>query len=167
MPYNLIVDLDGRANLDVDKALDALDGYHAALGTSDHGRDQVTLTLPADDLRQAVVTGLAVIAAQLGRRVLSVEAMPTDEFDKRAGIAPLPELLSITDAAELMGVSRQAVHQRLESGSLGGQKVGTTWVVPRAAIVAAAARTDLKREAAKAAVRRARGDNMGVDGPVE
>jgi excisionase family DNA binding protein len=46
----------------------------------------------------------------------------------------MPELVSVTEAAERLGVSRQAVLQRLASGSLPGTKVGTTWAVQERAL---------------------------------
>jgi excisionase family DNA binding protein len=41
------------------------------------------------------------------------------------------ELLSLTEAAELIGISRPAAHQALVEGRLKGQRVGKAWVVRR------------------------------------
>lgn len=38
---------------------------------------------------------------------------------------------SITEAAEILGVSRQRVHQMLQAGQLNGHKVGNAWAVYR------------------------------------
>ena len=45
-------------------------------------------------------------------------------FDRRE-----KEVLSITEAAELLGVSRQRVFTMLKEGKLEGRKVGRTWSV--------------------------------------
>ncbi|MGH9323479.1 MAG: helix-turn-helix domain-containing protein [Vicinamibacteria bacterium] len=42
------------------------------------------------------------------------------------------DLLSLTEAAELIGISRPAAHQALVEGRLKGQRVGNAWVVRRA-----------------------------------
>ena len=42
-----------------------------------------------------------------------------------------PDLLSLTEAAELIGITRPATHQALHEGRLSGQRVGNAWVVRR------------------------------------
>ena len=49
--------------------------------------------------------------------------------------AALPELLSPAEAAQALGVTDADVMAVLESGELKGKKIGTTWRVPRAAIL--------------------------------
>lgn len=39
------------------------------------------------------------------------------------------DLLSLTEAAELIGISRPATHQALVEGRLRGQRVGNAWIV--------------------------------------
>ncbi|MEK8226712.1 helix-turn-helix domain-containing protein [Oerskovia sp. M15] len=104
------------------------------------GHVAAEITLPAESLRQAATTALAIAetgavrAALDGADVLALEVLPTAEFDQRNGLDPMPELVSVTEAAEELDVSRQAVLQRLESGSLPGTKVGKTWVVQARAL---------------------------------
>ena len=43
-------------------------------------------------------------------------------------------VISLTEAAELLGVSRQRVHILLQNGQLDGFKVGNTWNVYRASV---------------------------------
>ena len=43
-------------------------------------------------------------------------------------------MLSITQAAKRLNVSRQRVHQLLKAGRLGGVRVGETWVVDEASV---------------------------------
>jgi excisionase family DNA binding protein len=48
--------------------------------------------------------------------------------------AAAPDLLSPTEAAQVLGVSEADVMTVLESGELKGRKIGSTWRIPRAAI---------------------------------
>ena len=41
---------------------------------------------------------------------------------------------SITEAAQMLGVSRQRVHVMLQAGQLDGRKVGNTWCVDRESV---------------------------------
>lgn len=134
--YNAILTTDHRtptrADLD-DELIDRLAAFHPALGFTT-GRLTITITYPAETLEQA-----ATIAAALAGRSLAglpvtatgLEVLPTAEFDRRNGMEPVPELLSVTEAAAELGVTPQAVRLRLDSGSLRGVKAGATWVVPR------------------------------------
>lgn len=132
--YNARVGYRTREPVD-EQLLEQLAPYHPATSRSLGGWVEVTFTLPAETLRQATATALAVADAALDAEVLTLEVLPTAEFDARLGLAPLPELLSVTEAAEKLGVSRTAVLKRLESGSLSGQKIGSTWVVPADAVL--------------------------------
>jgi len=131
--YNVRVEYNTRQNLD-DQVLDALVAYHPATGRGPRGHLEVELTLPATDVVQAVQTAVAVAARALDVPMLSVEAIPTDEFDRRLGVEPIPELLSVTEAASTLHVTRQAILQRIESGSLPATRVGNTYVVPSHAV---------------------------------
>lgn len=132
---------DHRAALSddlVDELLDQLDGFHAALGATQRGELAVTISYPAEDLRQALVTGEAVVrgalaAAHIDGKVTAAEVMTSEQFDRQLGLQPLPELLSVTEAAAIIGVTGARVRQMLDAGQLEGAKAGATWVVPRAA----------------------------------
>ncbi|UNX55244.1 helix-turn-helix domain-containing protein [Georgenia sp. TF02-10] len=136
--YNATVELDmlGRKAPDslVEHVIDDLAEYAAAVTTAPTGHLAIILSVDAASLTQAVRTAVAVAESSTGRTVVAVAAMTTDDFYARAGLEPVPELLSVTQAAEQLGTSRQAVLQRLETGSLAGQKVGNAWVVQRAAV---------------------------------
>lgn len=49
----------------------------------------------------------------------------------------IPDLVSATEAAEILGISRQAVNLRASRGQLLGAQVGTTWVFRRTVVEAA------------------------------
>ncbi|SDB93225.1 DNA binding domain-containing protein, excisionase family [Sanguibacter gelidistatuariae] len=116
----------------------ALSAYHPTLSRGPRGHVVVAITLPADSVVQAVQTAVAVVAQATGADVLAVEALPAEESTKRAGLAPVPPLLSVSEAAAQLGVSRQAVLQRIDSGSLPATRIGSTWAVPGASLIQAA-----------------------------
>lgn len=122
-----------------DATLSALAPYSPALARSPHGRIEVVLTLPAQDLTQATRTALAVLAdvrtpAGAPMAAFAVEVLPTAEFDLRAHLVEVPSLLSVPQAATELGISRQAVLKRIDAGSLAATRVGSVWAVPAAAI---------------------------------
>jgi excisionase family DNA binding protein len=132
--YNARIEYRTRESVD-DHLLTELAPYHPATGRSLGGWVEVTFTVPAETLRQATVTALAIAGAAYDAEPIAIEVLPTAEFDARLGLAPLPEVVSVTEAAKKLGVSRQAVLQRLESGSLPGTKAGGTWVIPADAVL--------------------------------
>lgn len=130
--YNATAEVRSR---DLEHLADQLADVHAAIAPVAGGWAEVTITVPAENLRQAVTTASALVHQAAGAaQVRRLEVLTTEAFDARQGLAPLPELVSVTDAAAALNVTRQAVLQRLESGSLPGRKVGKTWVVPAAAL---------------------------------
>ena len=48
----------------------------------------------------------------------------------------IPDLVSKAQAAEILGISHQAVQQMVDKGRLKGAKVGATWVFRRVAVQA-------------------------------
>lgn len=137
--YNVTVELDRKDDPKGDGAaaialVDALEGYSPAAGPSVFGRLEVVITVPAETLRQAVTTGLAVVEAAAGVRALAVDALATDDFDRRHGVEPMPELLGVTEAAALLNVSRQRVLQLVDAGTLPGRRVGSVVVIPASAV---------------------------------
>lgn len=125
--YNIIAELPIR-NHTPEQASDLVDrliDFHPAIATSPVGWCEATITVHAETIGQAVT----VAAALLGQ-VVSIKAMTTEEFDRRpVADDRMPELVGVTEAAEQLGTSRQAVLQRLESGSLVGTKVGKGWAI--------------------------------------
>ncbi|MCW2751716.1 MAG: hypothetical protein JWR83_2826, partial [Aeromicrobium sp.] len=53
----------------------------------------------------------------------------------REGWEPVPDLVSVTEAAQLLGVTRQAVLDRINRKTLPAEKVGREYVIPRLAVV--------------------------------
>ncbi len=52
------------------------------------------------------------------------------------------EFVSVAQAAELLGITRQAVLKRIRTGRLRATKVGRNYIVPREAVQSAARRSD-------------------------
>lgn len=141
MDYNARVELDSR-NFDeaaVYLLTDALEPYSGTVARAVHGgRVELMLTLPAKDLRQAVMTAIS-ITLSTGFSPYALEVVPTDDFRQRITGAPVPELLSVPQTAQEFGVSRQRVLQLVNAGEIAAVKVGDTWAVPRSAVAARAA----------------------------
>jgi len=131
--YNATVETS-RRGFDTDAVMDALAAFHPSLSESERGWATATITLPGESLAQATVSALAVVGQAFGAEPVAAEVMTTAEFDAREGWAAVPELLSVTQVAERLGVSRQAVLQRIESKSLPASRVGREWAVPASAV---------------------------------
>ena len=105
--------------------LSNLGDYGPRAWTDAGGSACVTIAIPADNLGQAVRTAEAVFAPY---RPAGLEVTP-------AGVE-VPELLSVTEAADRLGVTRQAVLQRVEAGTLAATRIGNAWAIPAAALPA-------------------------------
>ena len=86
--FNAIVELDTTLGSDADDAImDALLDYHPALASTSWGTVDAIITFPAESLRQAASTALAVVsAAAPGVTVRSVQVMTTADFDVRVWV---------------------------------------------------------------------------------
>lgn len=133
MLYNITADVAASEH-DGEHIIDALEGYHPAVMHAGN-RATIIMTLPAEDTRQAVRTALAVLQSNVDRELLSLEVMTTEDFDRREGFDVVPELVAVSEAAEILGTSRQAVQQQIDRGRfLTARKVGPTWVIARAEV---------------------------------
>jgi excisionase family DNA binding protein len=134
--FNAVAECDAPAAA-AEQLLEALADYSPAVGRSPFARTEVTVSLPATSLRQAVATALRVLGdAVEPHQLLSLEVLTTADFDRRSGLIPVPDLVSVTEAAKALGVSRQAVLQRIESGSLPATRVGRGWAISPDALAA-------------------------------
>jgi excisionase family DNA binding protein len=137
--YNATITLDRRlpatgADPWTDDVVDALAGFSPVVGRDPNGQASLTFTIPATDLRAAVTTALALAADATHTELVGLEVITAAEFDRRNGLEPLPALVSVTEAAQLLGVTRQAILQRLDAGTLPGERVGNAWVLQRTAV---------------------------------
>lgn len=120
---------------DIDNLMEVLADYHPAVGDSPAcpGALNAFITLPAHTLAQAVATATA-LAAQVGDLV-GIEVIPTRMWDCREVLKIEDvEFVGVSEAAVRLGITPQAVRDRIASGRLPGRKVGRNWVVSDAAL---------------------------------
>jgi len=136
--YNATVEVAKRRNIDVDKTMAALAEYHPSIGQSPDGYASATISVPAESLAQACATAAAVVSVAYGAEAIACTVMTEAEFLARQGYAgeggDPDEQLSVTEVAELLEVSRQAVLQRIRSGSLPAERKGHNWLIRRSAV---------------------------------
>ena len=102
-----------------------LDAFHAVTGVDQRGRAQIIITITADDLGQAAATARALLARFPDQ--VRFEVMTAEEYD-RADV-PIPQLRSVTETADRLGITRQGVLDKITRGQLPARKVGNTWVI--------------------------------------
>ncbi|TFV83143.1 helix-turn-helix domain-containing protein [Blastococcus sp. CT_GayMR16] len=152
--YNARIELDSRDfdEAAVDVLMDVVEPYSGVVARAVHGgRVELILTVPAADLRQATITAMSIVLAT-GHQVYALEVLPTDDFHQRINATPVPELLSVTQTADELGISRQRALQLVNAGQLDAVKVGDTWVVPRPAVTARVAEVADRRQRVEAAL---------------
>ena len=119
--------------------IDNLVGCHPAVSPAGTGLAEVVITVPADDLRHAVSSALRTVeAAAGGGQVVGIEVVTTRAFDSWLQFEPMPRLLSVLQASEVLDLDPEKVVAALECGNLRGALVGDTWVVQRSAATRAA-----------------------------
>lgn len=131
--YSVHIEFDRRTVTPEETAriVDELEEWHAAAGTSPRGWLDVQLTIPAETLEGATRAALAITAHVTGARPLTVTTMTEAEFDARLGMPPaMPELVGVTDAAQLLGLSRQRILQMIDEGKLSSIRVGKALAIP-------------------------------------
>lgn len=119
-----------------DQLLQQFGDYQVNLCPSDLGRTNLTFLLPADSLLQATTTARAILGS-FSPEPLRLVVEHIADYSRRQKLALLgqiPPLLSVSEAAQLLGITRTAVLKKVTSGGLVATKVGATWVIPAAAI---------------------------------
>lgn len=138
MDYNVTAELDtAMDDLDADQAdayLAAFADYSPVIARSDLGRADLILSLPAQTLWQAIATTRSLLA-DLSIARISIES--AEDFDRRSTYGTIPPLISITQAAQRLGMTRAGVQKRIEKGTIPAVRVGdASWAVPAAAVPA-------------------------------
>ena len=138
--YNARVEY-ADADLDPDDLIEAMAEYHPAIARTPTQEIEAYITIPAGTLDEAITAALRIareaVATQV--QVQAVEVMPTAIFDARNGIEYVPTLVSVTEAAQTLGITRTSVQQRIDAGKLPAVKVGATWAIPQSALATASA----------------------------
>jgi hypothetical protein len=105
----------------MDKFLDYLARFDGAVSADTLGWG-VLITVKAPSAEEAFTFGTAQIskAAKMAKMpkwpLLGVEVLRTDEHDRRLEIPNFPEVLGTTEVTELLGVTRQRLHQLRSAG---------------------------------------------------
>jgi len=128
--YNVIVEYPDTA--DHDDVLDALTGMSPVVATTTPGRAHVVLTIDADSIPSAVTLAAHHVARATGTTLVHVEAMTTAEYDRR--VFEDGRAYSVSEAAERLGLTPQAIRARINVGTLPAEKVGAQWTIPAAAV---------------------------------
>lgn len=132
MEYN--VKLEYRlepTEANADEIVTALEAYDPAAGPAENntGNVDVWITIQAKNTRQAIDTGLALASQASSAELTAFEVLTTEDFDRRNGLTPVPALIGSEEAAEMLGISRQAIGQKYAAGQLPGHRVGERVIV--------------------------------------
>ena len=102
-----------------------LDEFGTVTTTDDQGRARIILTVDAPTIDKA-----DIIARGLLSRfddVIRFEIATAEEFQRAS--TEIPDLITLTDAADRMGITRQALLGRVSRGTLPAKQVGRQWVI--------------------------------------
>lgn len=134
--HTITVELDARDVTEdqAEQLLTSLQQLHPAVGNSARGWLEVTITIPAEHVGQAVTLAIAAIEQAAGHPTIAVTAMTEEEADAREGFETLPDLVTVTEAAQILGVSRQAVLDRISRHTLPATKIGRDYAIARGAL---------------------------------
>lgn len=139
--YSAHVEVDLRKDVDDhDQLLEQLAPFHAAIGMSEHGLFSAQITVVAETMPQAATVAISVIEAAVGAPVIAIELMTESEFNRREGWDDSDDLVTAPEAARMLGVSRQAIGQRIRAKTLPAERRGRDWLIPRTAVEAVARR---------------------------
>lgn len=112
-----------------DSLLDALAAWSPAVGRSDHGRLEGTVTFEAPTVWKAI--GLARETFEgIVPDPIRFELLPTAVFDRRSDEGDEDrEPIGVNEAAMLLDLSRQRVLQMIHEGKLDATSVGRSWAI--------------------------------------
>ena len=113
----LVVALAVVTDAQIERLYSILSALHVALGQNKHGHLEVQLAITAAVLPDAIARADQTVNSALNSaglqnpEIIEVEAMSWDEFDRRLDEPQVPELWSVTEAAQYLGVSNQRINQ--------------------------------------------------------
>lgn len=125
MKYIVTVQINDA--IDVNSALAHVAQFSGIVRENKDGL-QVIFTVEGSSINKAFHRARDV-CAQIGS-LYSILIVQESSADELLGVDDIPPLVSASQAAEILGVSTQAINKRLKSGTLPGLKVGSTWVIP-------------------------------------
>jgi len=122
---------------EVEQAIDKRSSMAAVGNLNDYVKFQMAQGMEkgggAGGVASEMAVGLAMAKQMMDQGLASAPG------PAKAGAAPVaaaagPDLLSVADAAKVLGVAEADVQAVLDSGELAGKKIGTTWRIKRSAI---------------------------------
>lgn len=118
---------------DADALMEELIDLGGTWTSSPSGTLELLITIPASDLRQAI--NLALAASEKLGAPLTVIAQTEAQRNAREGLTRWDEMLSTSEAAELIGITAQAVRAAINDGRLPARTIGArnSKAIPRAA----------------------------------
>jgi len=127
---------------EVEQAIDKRSSMSAVGNLNDYVKFQMAQGMEkgggAGGIASEMAVGLAMAQQMVQQGLTSGPPAPTGFGAAGAAPAPAaaagPDLLSVADAAKVLGVSEADVQAVLDSGELVGKKIGTTWRIKRSAI---------------------------------
>lgn len=133
--YNATIEFDAEVTDDhVDHWMAVLGPFHGAVGENARGYAFAIVTFPAESMTQASAMANYLALHAIGAEPVAVEVMTTEEFDRRIDWAEVPPLVSVSEAAEILGVSRTRIQQRIKDKSLQAVKVGDGYVLVKSTL---------------------------------
>lgn len=128
--YTAVVEISKRGNMsaaEVDTVMDRLNGYSPSLSVSPRGYRSARISVPAENLAAAATAAILAVTFAHGLAVdgaVSIELMSEAEAELRDGSLEVPDLVGVTEAADMLGVSPQRVRQMIDEGKLAAHRVG-------------------------------------------
>lgn len=116
--------------------VDAFLPYDGVSGVSDHGNADVTASLFADSFADATRTALDAVALVGRGEPITFTVVQATEWEARAGIdgENIIDVMSVTEVAQRLGVTRQRVHQLVGEGRIPARRVGHSVVISESAV---------------------------------
>jgi excisionase family DNA binding protein len=136
--YEVEIEFGIPASPEVGEAIvDAFASLGGVAGVSDHGNADVMASVRAPTMTEATIAVLEIAEKAGVGRVVCLQVMPAHEWAARQGFLSRgePEVISVTEVAGILGVSRQRVHQLIASGRIPSHRVGHSHVIERSDIV--------------------------------
>lgn len=120
----------------IDDLYDTLGPFSPSFSVSPRGCAAVTMTIHGVNISGALAAAAAVTEDAFDRPVIAATIATETEAEARAAFVDVPDLVSVAEAAELLGVTPQAVRDRINRHTLQAVRIGERGTaVPRAALV--------------------------------
>ena len=109
------------------------------IGTvSDHGNAEVMASIPAETLAAAIRLALDAAEAVRAGEPIAFSVVQAAEWDFRQGFdgESIIDVMSVTEVAHRLGVTRQRVHQLVGEERIPARRVGHSVVISESAVTA-------------------------------